>query len=79
MPGSKTGKHSNPPIRGHKLLAEGRSFREYDHFGELIDDYAGGCECGAIPLDWPNVSINETKRWHREHKAALRAVGPVAS
>ena len=63
----------NPPIKGHTLLAEGHS---YQLINPITDDYfdevQGGCWCGAKPDGWPNVSINAVKRWHRQHKAALR-------
>jgi hypothetical protein len=56
---------SNPPIKGHRLLYEGRiSYRGVRP--------AGGCECGAKPDDWPKVSAYSVKQWHREHKAEQR-------
>lgn len=59
----------NPPIKGHHLIAEGHVQKRY-----LADDSAeqyGGCQCGARPDGWPNVSIGATKRWHRDHKNAV--------
>jgi hypothetical protein len=65
----------NPPIPGHELLHEGRvrilGLRESD--GRLR--YVGGCRCGATPPDWPSVSAGAVRRWHRQHKADLRAAG----
>lgn len=68
----------NPPIRGHKLLYEGW---QRILVNPETDDYypagdprgvGGGCECGLTPPGWPSVGRNETKRWHRTHKAELR-------
>lgn len=57
----------NPPIKGHELIAEGRNYIWFD--GKVI----GGCRCGAKPPECGSLPINEVKRWHREHKAELRA------
>jgi hypothetical protein len=71
-------RNMNPPIPGHGLLHEGHAHRNIndetdDYFpAGHPDSHSGGCYCGAKPPDWPNTSINATKRWHREHKAALR-------
>lgn len=69
---------ANPPIKGHVLLYEGKGRVEYEHTADgmqFTGNVLGGCECGAQPPDWPMVSIRATKRWHREHKAQLRAAG----
>lgn len=62
----------NPPIPGHELLYEGHSYRTYGSDEMYNGDHDGGCRCGAKPDGWPNLSIGAVKRWHREHKAALR-------
>ena len=72
----------NPPIPGHHLLNEGHVFRthEEDRFpaaaamiGGDVYKYSGGCQCGALPAEFPNVSANQMKAWHRRHKEAVRA------
>lgn len=65
----------NPPIRGHELLWEGHARQAVDWDTEMYipGKFLGGCRCGAQPPGWPDVSIGATKRWHREHKAQLRA------
>jgi len=70
----------NPPIRGHELKFEGHRHSWIDR---LTDDYArdengairydGGCRCGATPDGWPDITAQKVKRWHREHKAEIRA------
>ena len=57
----------NPPIRGHALLFEGGQWRTW-----TSSQARGGCECGAKPDGFPNVGVNEMKRWHRQHKVELR-------
>jgi len=70
----------NPPIPGHHLLNEGHVFR-VEHEDRFYDrgmfeaqppKYSGGCQCGARPEEFPNVSTNQMKAWHRQHKAELR-------
>jgi hypothetical protein len=65
-------RNMNPPIPGHELLFEGHRHLEVKH-EEYTGRYLGGCRCGAQPEGWPVVSIYETKKWHRAHKAELRA------
>lgn len=60
-------KQSNPPIKGHELLHEGRT-QLYGARGTSC-----GCRCGERPDGWETLSVNDMKRWHREHKAELRA------
>lgn len=61
----------NPPIKGHKLLHEGHSVKCLNPVTENYDRWEEGCECGEKPVP-PANSINEMKRWHREHKHQLR-------
>jgi hypothetical protein len=61
-------RNANPPIKGHELISEGH-IRGFD--GRVI----GGCRCGVYPGAWRGMSVNDVKRWHREHKAELRAAG----
>jgi hypothetical protein len=62
----------NPPIKGHRLLYEGRVLHRVLRSGDAVS--LGGCECGATPDGWLNeVSAYAMKQWHREHKAELRA------
>lgn len=63
----------NPPIKGHELLGEGHIWRGIDPVTDEWGPQWGGCRCGAKPPDWPNVSVGAMKRWHRQHKAELRA------
>lgn len=74
----------NPPIPGHGLLSEGHCHLAID---PETDDYfpeghpqrwTGGCVCGAKPDGWPHGSVGSVRRWHREHKAALRGEAPGA-
>jgi len=67
----------NPPIRGHHLLWEGSRTPMYssNSWDPTITGYQGGCECGCQPLDFPNLSRNKVKEWHRAHKAELRDQG----
>lgn len=58
---------TNPPIRGHELISEGAHWRRWD--GVAV----GGCRCGAQPDRLLDISNNEVKRWHRQHKAEIRA------
>lgn len=67
----------NPPIAGHELLNEGHT--HIAHWSETRPESLwsppktiGGCACGAQPEDLATISINGMKRWHREHKAAIR-------
>lgn len=66
----------NPPIKGHRLHGEGHIWLTWtDRYGgELFDEprQVGGCECGAKPVGYPNVSVVAMKRWHRQHKAVLQ-------
>jgi hypothetical protein len=68
----------NPPIPGHHLLSEGSVWRKPrdDRFPYSYDpkeiEHEGGCQCGARPPEFPNVSRKAMQRWHREHKAELR-------
>jgi len=66
----------NPPIPGHHLLNEGHTFpvrnRDWSTFQEEVVDHNGGCQCGAKPEGFPNVSATKMKEWHRQHKAELR-------
>jgi hypothetical protein len=66
MPAHKTVR-ANPPIPGHELLQEGHNPTTHRYV------VRGGCRCGATPPGYPNVSASATKRWHRQHKAELRA------
>lgn len=69
---------TNPPIKGHALRFDGKGQVEYEHTAAgmaFTGNVVGGCECGAQPPGWPNVSARETQRWHREHKAHLREAG----
>lgn len=61
----------NPPVKGHRLLHEGHSVRRINPVTDMYDGWSEGCECGAKP-DPPANSINEMKRWHRQHKEELR-------
>jgi len=69
---------SNPPIPGHELLYEGHTQpvwnTESPWGGDSVKEHKGGCRCGAQPPEFPNVSINQMKQWHREHKEELRGV-----
>jgi hypothetical protein len=75
----------NPPIPGHHLVNEGHVFRLHhvDQFPSTSlfaaeePQYSGGCQCGARPPDFPNVSTNAMKAWHRTHKEELRGVHRV--
>lgn len=49
------------------------SGRPWDQGG--TPEHSGGCECGARPEGFPNVSRTRMKTWHRQHKADLRAQG----
>jgi hypothetical protein len=62
-----TERKMNPPIPGHELLFEGHT-----NYVWSSGTHLGGCRCGALPPEFPNLSVNAMKRWHREHKAALR-------
>ena len=62
----------NPPIPGHRLLHEGYVWPWINPVTEMYDGHRGGCECGARPSQFPNVSVGAMKRWHRAHKADLR-------
>jgi hypothetical protein len=63
-------------LRGHALRGEGKA---YVPAGEGLWERAGLpadlgralCECGAVS-DW-HVSDAARKRWHAQHKAAVRA------
>ena len=70
----------NPPIPGHHLLHEGHivPIHQSLHFprltGEEVPGHEGGCQCGAKPEGFPNLSVNKMKEWHRLHKEELRGV-----
>jgi hypothetical protein len=72
----------NPPIPGHHLLNEGHIHRIFqdDRFPQVGSvekpQHSGGCQCGARPPEFPNVSVNKMKEWHRQHKEELRG-GPM--
>jgi len=63
--GAQFGRVPNPPIKGHELLWEGRR----------PAGLAWGCRCGAKPEDPGGAGSAAVRRWHREHKAELRAAG----
>jgi hypothetical protein len=71
--------NANPPIPGHHLLNEGHIFPLREGPGEFghyeVVGYDGGCECGARPEKFPDMTGRQMKVWHREHKANLRAHG----
>jgi hypothetical protein len=69
---AKPKRKMNPPVPGHVLLNEGR-FRKVSNDTLLGWHWEGGCECGAKPVGFPDVGVNETKRWHREHKERIRS------
>lgn len=69
----------NPPIRGHHLLSEGAVFKRHKPFTTLATlhdndgvEWHGGCQCGAKPPEFPDISMRKMKAWHRQHKAELR-------
>ena len=65
----------NPPIPGHELLYEGGTqpiWGDANAPWGAVQGHKGGCACGAQPPDFPNVSNNKMKQWHREHKAQIR-------
>lgn len=64
----------NPPISGHHLLYEGHTHPVWSDSGRwgAIDHHEGGCQCGAKPPDFPHLSVNQMKAWHRQHKDELR-------
>ena len=65
---------TNPPIRGHELIAEGHARRAYNAAEDYdLTRWVGGCRCGAQPEGFGEISVNAVKRWHRQHKAELRA------
>jgi len=64
---------SNPPIRGHELISEGKM--QLKRVPGYPERPLGGCRCGAKPATYSNgrlPSQAEVKRWHRAHKEALR-------
>ena len=61
-------RQTNPPIKGHELIAEGHRTAAYDRLENRV--WAWGCRCGARPD--PYYGVNATKRWHRAHKAEIR-------
>jgi hypothetical protein len=67
----------NPPIPGHHLLDEGAVWPIYDDsvHSRGVTGHSGGCQCGAKPPGFPNVSRNAMKEWHRGHKEEIRAAG----
>jgi hypothetical protein len=75
----------NPPIPGHHLLNEGHVWRLHhdDRFFDRtlyqdgVPEYSGGCQCGARPSEFPNLSTKKMKDWHRQHKEELRGVQRV--
>jgi hypothetical protein len=63
-------------LRGHALRAEGKAFVPGDETpwaraGLPADLGVGLCECGAVS-DWEHSSAAR-KRWHAQHKDAVRA------
>ena len=74
---TQTGRQPNPPIPGHALLFEGLTLPILSSYTGLIVAHKGGCQCGAQPEGFPNLSTNAVKRWHRQHKADLRAEASV--
>lgn len=74
----------NPPIPGHHLLNEGLIL-PVDHEDRFprasIEEeprrFSGGCQCGARPDGFPNLSARQMKAWHRQHKEELRGTLPV--
>lgn len=64
---------SNPPIPGHELLMEGMTFPGPHSPTAWAGTFNGGCRCGAKPDGFPHVSANAMKKWHRQHKAEVRA------
>jgi hypothetical protein len=70
----------NPPIPGHHLLNEGHTFPVHHNLAFTPSDapieHNGGCQCGAKPPDFPNVSKRRMQEWHRQHKEELRG-GPL--
>lgn len=60
-------------LAGHGLLREGKAYEKKGRQTHFTGDVKGVglCECGVTSdvLD----SDNARKRWHREHKAAIRA------
>lgn len=69
----------NPPIPGHHLLNEGLILPvdHEDRFPRTVIEeeprsYSGGCQCGARPDAFPNLSGRQMKAWHRQHKEELR-------
>jgi hypothetical protein len=67
----------NPPISGHHLLWEGsrQPIWSNNSWEDEVTGFQGGCECGCQPLDFPNLSRNKIKAWHRAHKEELRSQG----
>ena len=55
--------------RGHHLLYEGGSLTIWENGKANV---TGGCECGAQPGKFPNVSTKAMQRWHRQHKDDIR-------
>ncbi|GGM27981.1 hypothetical protein GCM10011608_11030 [Micromonospora sonchi] len=55
-------------LAGHALPYEGRV---KDSHGQFVAVGPAVCSCGAI--SGPLTSANARKRWHAEHKAAVRA------
>ena len=68
----------NLPIKGHTLIYEGHMHGDTQGPWDSPRVTAvGGCSCGYQPLDWQTMSVNKVKRWHREHKEAIRAGKPA--
>ncbi|TDC34204.1 hypothetical protein E1211_17810 [Micromonospora sp. 15K316] len=55
-------------LAGHTLPNEGRL---YDRGIYLVREGAIRCSCGDVSPFLPNATAR--RRWHREHKAAVRA------
>ncbi len=60
-------------LKGHALFGEGS--RAFTAEGRLVGSWSynaerGGCQCGAVAP--AGLSVSATRKWHREHKDALR-------
>jgi hypothetical protein len=63
---------ANPPIKGHTLIGEGHVFPIWGEPWDSPRTHSGGCSCGAVPPEFPNVSTVKMRAWHRQHKEELR-------
>ena len=55
-------------LKGHGLFAEGRVLAGY---GWGSGPGRGKCSCGALSETLPSTAARQ--RWHKEHKAEVRA------